>query len=174
MHFLQAINSDLSVLIVCNKTGGIIKGCKRRTISRSSILWFPQPQSDLQNSFQNSEELTVIKTLLFITCKYLRILSFGAKHIAVAYILSVFLPFFSLFPLIFYYSLFIYFCLLNSFCFGFLFSFADGIVVLKYKQNFSPQVCVRTASFIRKDFLLGVILHSLREVGSYCLAKTTL
>ena len=26
MYFLQAINSDLSVLIVCNKTGGTIKG----------------------------------------------------------------------------------------------------------------------------------------------------
>ena len=26
MHFLQAINSDTSVLIVCNKTGGTIKG----------------------------------------------------------------------------------------------------------------------------------------------------
>ena len=26
MHFLQAINSDLSVLIECNKTGGTIKG----------------------------------------------------------------------------------------------------------------------------------------------------
>ena len=26
MQFLQAINSDLSVLIVCNKTGGTIKG----------------------------------------------------------------------------------------------------------------------------------------------------
>jgi len=26
MHFLQAINSDISVLIVCNKTGGTIKG----------------------------------------------------------------------------------------------------------------------------------------------------
>jgi len=26
MHFLQAINSDLSALIVCNKTGGTIKG----------------------------------------------------------------------------------------------------------------------------------------------------
>ena len=26
MHFLQAINSDLSVLIDCNKTGGTIKG----------------------------------------------------------------------------------------------------------------------------------------------------
>ena len=26
MNFLQAINSDMSVLIVCNKTGGTIKG----------------------------------------------------------------------------------------------------------------------------------------------------
>jgi len=26
MHFLQAINSDISVVIVCNNTGGIIKG----------------------------------------------------------------------------------------------------------------------------------------------------
>ena len=26
MHFLQAINSDISVLTVCNKTGGTIKG----------------------------------------------------------------------------------------------------------------------------------------------------
>jgi len=26
LHFLQAINSDLSVLIVCNETGGTIKG----------------------------------------------------------------------------------------------------------------------------------------------------
>jgi len=26
MHFLQAINSDISVLIVCNKPGGTIKG----------------------------------------------------------------------------------------------------------------------------------------------------
>ena len=30
MHFLQAINSDISVLIVCNKTGGTIKGDKKK------------------------------------------------------------------------------------------------------------------------------------------------
>ena len=30
MHLLQAINSDLSVLIVCNKTGGTIKGDKKK------------------------------------------------------------------------------------------------------------------------------------------------
>jgi len=29
MHFLQAINSDISVLIVCNKTGGTINGDKK-------------------------------------------------------------------------------------------------------------------------------------------------
>ena len=29
MHFLKAIISDLSVLIVCNKTGGTIKGDKK-------------------------------------------------------------------------------------------------------------------------------------------------
>ena len=32
MHFLQAINSDLSVLIVCNKTGGTIKGDIKKLI----------------------------------------------------------------------------------------------------------------------------------------------
>jgi len=31
MHFLQAINSDLSVLIVCKKTGGTIKGDIKKT-----------------------------------------------------------------------------------------------------------------------------------------------
>jgi len=29
MHFLQTINSDISVLIACNKTGGTIKGDKK-------------------------------------------------------------------------------------------------------------------------------------------------
>ena len=33
MHFLQAINSDISVLIVCNKTGGTIKGDKKKIYS---------------------------------------------------------------------------------------------------------------------------------------------
>jgi len=33
MHFLQAINSDISVLIVCNKTGGKIKEDKKITLS---------------------------------------------------------------------------------------------------------------------------------------------
>jgi len=33
MHFLQAIkNSDLSVLIVCNKTGGTIKGDIKKNV----------------------------------------------------------------------------------------------------------------------------------------------
>jgi len=32
MHFLQAINSDISVLIVCNKTGGTIKRRYKKNI----------------------------------------------------------------------------------------------------------------------------------------------
>jgi hypothetical protein len=35
MHFLQAINSDISVLIVCNKTGGTIKGDIKKSIMDS-------------------------------------------------------------------------------------------------------------------------------------------
>ena len=35
MHFLQAINSDISVLIVCNKTGGTIKGDIEKKLSHS-------------------------------------------------------------------------------------------------------------------------------------------
>jgi len=32
MHFLQAIKSDISVLIVCNKTGGTIQGDIKKTV----------------------------------------------------------------------------------------------------------------------------------------------
>ena len=32
MHFLQAINSDISVLIACNKTGGTVKGDIKKII----------------------------------------------------------------------------------------------------------------------------------------------
>jgi len=32
MHFLQVINSDQSVLTVCNKTGGTIKGDKKNLL----------------------------------------------------------------------------------------------------------------------------------------------
>jgi len=114
-----------------------------------------------KRAFRIPKEFTVIKTRFCIAYKYLRISSFEAKrHCNYLHSFS-FYSFFSPFPLIFYYSLFIYFCLLNSFCFGFLlFSFAEGIVFPKYKQNFLPQV---TVDFVRKDFLLGVILHSLRE-----------
>jgi hypothetical protein len=35
MNFLQALNSDISVLIVCNKTGGTIKG----DIKKKRNLW---------------------------------------------------------------------------------------------------------------------------------------
>ena len=33
MHFLQAINSDISVLRVCNKTGGTVKGDIKKYIN---------------------------------------------------------------------------------------------------------------------------------------------
>ena len=36
MHFLQAINSDISVLIVCDKTGGTIKGDIKKTMTAQS------------------------------------------------------------------------------------------------------------------------------------------
>ena len=40
MHFLQAINSDLSVLIVCNKTGGTTKGdIKKIHVASFSLSW---------------------------------------------------------------------------------------------------------------------------------------
>ena len=38
MHFLQAINSDLGVLIVCNKTGGTIKGDKNISWVRNNEI----------------------------------------------------------------------------------------------------------------------------------------
>ena len=38
MHFLQAINSDISVLIVCNKTGGTIKGDKKKEHQNTHTL----------------------------------------------------------------------------------------------------------------------------------------
>ena len=37
MHFLQAINSDLSVLIDCNKTGGTIKGDIKKKKEREKV-----------------------------------------------------------------------------------------------------------------------------------------
>ena len=38
MHFLQSINSDISVLIVCNKTGGTIKGDIKKKFEDDSNL----------------------------------------------------------------------------------------------------------------------------------------
>ena len=36
MHFLQAINSDLSVFTVCNKTAGTIKGDIKKIIKNKN------------------------------------------------------------------------------------------------------------------------------------------
>ena len=44
MHFLQAINSDISVLIVCNKTGGTIKGGIKK-IWINNLNFFPVPKT---------------------------------------------------------------------------------------------------------------------------------
>jgi len=38
MHFLRAINSDISVLIVCDKTVGTIKGDIRRYKNYSKMI----------------------------------------------------------------------------------------------------------------------------------------
>ena len=43
MYFLQAINSDISVIIVCNKTGGTIKGDKKNLVSSEYWFWFLYP-----------------------------------------------------------------------------------------------------------------------------------
>ena len=44
MHFLQAINSAVSVLIVCNKTGGKIKGdIKKRYLPVGKPMQFRYP-----------------------------------------------------------------------------------------------------------------------------------
>ena len=40
MHFLQTINSDISVLIACNKTGGTIKGDIKKNILPHCIYVF--------------------------------------------------------------------------------------------------------------------------------------
>jgi len=47
MHFLQAINSDISVLIVCNKTGGTIKGDKKITVLNNIITGMMYSYRDL-------------------------------------------------------------------------------------------------------------------------------
>ena len=52
MHFLQAINSDLSVLIVCNKTGGTIKGDIKKKSCQSFLIYAPPPtRRILSNSY---------------------------------------------------------------------------------------------------------------------------
>ena len=55
MHFLQAINSDLSVLIVCNKTGGTIKGDKKTAVF-----------SDWKHTLINVQRDATICSLYFI------------------------------------------------------------------------------------------------------------
>ena len=54
MHFLQAINSDISVLIVCNKTGGTIKGDIKK---RKKNMW-----SSFEMNFSQCINMPISKT----------------------------------------------------------------------------------------------------------------
>ena len=53
MHFLQAINSDLSVLIVCNKTGGTIKGDIKKILLSRLTPYAEEVIEDHQCGFRN-------------------------------------------------------------------------------------------------------------------------
>jgi len=59
MHFLQAINSDLSVLIVCYKTGGTIKGDIKKIRSNYGRC------SDIDLCLLIAYSLTVSNKILF-------------------------------------------------------------------------------------------------------------
>ena len=57
MHFLQAINSDLSVLVVCNKTGGTIKGDIKKIFQpflQIRLIQSPEIAVQFQANFRNS------------------------------------------------------------------------------------------------------------------------
>ena len=56
MHFLQAINSDISVLIVCNKTGGTIKGDTKKNCYSKTDRSFPVPQSRIRRFSSEKSE----------------------------------------------------------------------------------------------------------------------
>jgi hypothetical protein len=48
MHSQQAINSDLNVLIVCNKTGGTIKGDIKKEHYHELLLITPNRETQCQ------------------------------------------------------------------------------------------------------------------------------
>jgi len=50
MHFLRAINSDQSVLIVCNKTGGTIKGDIKKNYGVGRMKYSQLQPTGLQSS----------------------------------------------------------------------------------------------------------------------------
>jgi len=56
MHFLQAINSDPSVLIVCNKTGGTIKGDKKKLAILLHILCHHTLADSCQNFYMAGQQ----------------------------------------------------------------------------------------------------------------------
>ena len=58
MNFLQAINSDISVLIVSNKTGGTIKGDIKKKSIKLDLFLLPYYKL-LQLTLRNKETHTV-------------------------------------------------------------------------------------------------------------------
>ena len=81
MHFLQAINSDLSILIVCNKTGGTIKGdikiifeVGRGTELNFSFWEDSSTRETVCFSIINSWQLLVFRVVTAVCCeKYTQI-----------------------------------------------------------------------------------------------------
>ena len=57
MHFLQAINSDISVHIVCNKTGGTIKG----DIKKKYLLQFKVQENETSVNEQPSVSYVTVE-----------------------------------------------------------------------------------------------------------------
>ena len=76
MHFLQAINCDIGVLIVCNKTGGTIKGdikkpttnCQLKDIRWDGLIHeeFPQTVSVVCFSFPKSLFIITIPYQIYV------------------------------------------------------------------------------------------------------------
>jgi len=65
MHFLQAINSDISVLIVCNKTCGTIKGDIKKLYKKITNSYLSRRQNrqtvTISISFANSPKNIEVK-----------------------------------------------------------------------------------------------------------------
>ena len=71
MHFLQAINSYLSVLIVCNKTGGTIKGDIKKKNWNKKDLPEEWKESIVVTTYKdNKTDCSIHRSLLFLSATY--------------------------------------------------------------------------------------------------------